>query len=394
MTKSRRKRKRPGAGGLFLVVFGLPFLAVGCFATYRTVALLWRWQEAKGWLEVEARITSVDLEIHTDDDGSTYQAACSYVYEFDGTQYESDRVGLERGGDSIGDWQQTTHERLKIAHEQSQPIPCYVDPARPERAVLFRDLRPKLLGFWVGFAAVFTTAGLAMVVGGAYARRVAAKGEELRARHPRKPWLWKGEWTSGTVRSGTQLKALVSWAAAVFWNGISWPAVTLVVTDAVLSEGRYWMSIFVVFPLIGVWLLVRAVRQTIQHFKFGRSYLQLKTLPGVIGGKLSGDLVLRGRLRALRAVDVALRCVRTVTTGSGDNRSTRKETLWEDTKQFDRLSVFGQNQVSVAVEFQIPEGQRSSSDDIDWVLKATGAVPGVDVDLEFSVPVYKVKRRS
>jgi hypothetical protein len=83
-----------------------------------------------------------------------------------------------------------------------------------------------------------------------------------------------------------------------------------------------------------------------------------------------------------------------VTTGSGDNRSTRKETLWEDTRRFDHLSVFGQNQVSVAVEFQIPEGQRSSSDDIDWVLKATGAIPGVDVDLEFNVPVYKVKRHS
>jgi hypothetical protein len=187
---------------------------------------------------------------------------------------------------------------------------------------------------------------------------------------------------------------VAAWAITIFWNGISWAVGGLVVFDAVLREGQYWMVIFLLFSVIGCVLLVYAVRQTIQHFKFGRSYLQLKTHPGVIGGKLAGDLALRGRLRAVRALSVTLRCVQSVTTGSGDNRRTTKKTLWEDTREYDGVALFDHDALSLALEFQIPDNQRSSSDDIDWVLAVTGAVPGVDVNLEFTVPVFRVKSRS
>jgi hypothetical protein len=211
MRWNRRQTKRGGVGPLFLTLFGLPFLAVGVFATYRTAALLWTWHEAKGWVAVEAHVTSVDLEVHSDEDGSTFEAACRYTYEFNGVQYAGDRVGLEQGADNIGDWQKTVHQKLKLAFEKGQPVTCYVDPAHPQRAVLFRELRLAMLGFWLAFGAVFSTAGLAMVFGGAFARRSDAKRKELRARNPRKPWLWRPEWAAGVVRPETGLKVLAAW---------------------------------------------------------------------------------------------------------------------------------------------------------------------------------------
>jgi hypothetical protein len=392
MSKRHGADKRGRVGGVLLTIFGLPFLAVGCFATYRTASLLWSWQDARGWTETEARVSHVDLEIHSDSDGSTYEVVCNYTYEFDGNEYSGERVGLDSGADNIGDWQQRTHQKLQNAYERNEPIRCYVDPDQPARSVLFRELRLGILLLWLAFSVVFSTAGLAMAVGGTRARRAAVRAASQRSANPGKPWLWKQEWAGGTIRAATGLKALALWGAAVFWNGISWPLAALLLPEAVGREGQYWTLVFLLFPLIGLGLLVAAVRQTMQHLKFGRSHLQLKTLPGVIGGRLAADLVLRGKLGALQSIDVALRCVLEETTGSGDNRGTSKTTLWEDARRYDSVSVFSHNQASVSIDFEIPAGQRPSSDDIDWIVKVTAPVRGVNVDLEFNVPVFRIGR--
>jgi hypothetical protein len=392
MSKRRGSGKPSRSGGVLLTLFGLPFLAVGCFATYQAASLLWLWQDVQSWTEAQARITHVDLKVHRGEDSNTYEVVCDYTYEFDGNKYEGDSVGLETGSDNIGDWHKLTHEKLKTAYERNEPVRCYVDPHRPEHAVLFRELRPSMLMFWLAFAVVFSTAGVSLVAGGIYARRSAVRTANLRSANPRQPWLWKKEWADGTIRAATGLRALVMWGVAIFWNGLSWPMVGLLLPEAVGRGGQYWTLIFLIFPVIGIGFLVAAVRRTMQHVRFGRSTLQLKTLPGVIGGRLTGDLMLCGKLGALQAVDVALSCRRRETTGSGDNRRTRTTTLWEAARHYDSVSVFSQNQASVSIAFDIPPGQRPSSNDIDWLVKVTAPVPGVNVNLEFNVPVFRTGR--
>ena len=53
------------------------------------------------------------------------------------------RIGLARwgGADNIGDWQADWHARLSDALARQQPVAAWVDPDRPERAVLER--RPR-----------------------------------------------------------------------------------------------------------------------------------------------------------------------------------------------------------------------------------------------------------
>ncbi len=381
-------------GGLLLALFGLPFLAFGCFALYQTASLLTEWQSAKQWVETPADILSVDLEQHHDSDGgTTYEAVCTYRYAFEGEAYRSDRVGLKGGSDNIGDWQQVTHAKLKAAQEQGEHVICYVNPNYPKMAVLFRELRPGMLGLWFGFGAVFATAGIGLVCAGIYAKGAAAKADCLRNMHPDQPWMWNENWARARIPAATKLKAVTLWIITIFWNGISSTVVFLIVAEAVLKEHQYWLLIFLIFPLIGIGLLIAAIRATIRHFKFGRSCLELKTLPGIIGGHFRGNLVLAGKIADLRTVDATLTCVRSVTTGTGKHRSTTKTTLWETTEQIEAVSVFRSDRASLPIDFEIPEGSQPSDDSdvrnkVDWTLKTTADLPGVDLNLEFKVPVF------
>ena len=147
---------------------------------------------------------------------------------------------------------------------------------------------------------------------------------------------------------------------------------------------------------MGALLLVWAIRTTIRWRKFGRSYLELWTLPGVVGGKLEGRLhVERLEGAAGESFDLKLTCFESVTTGSGKNRSTTERILWRDERSFDgREIVPDLGGAAVPVSFRIPFSCRPSDDSdpgriVHWVVELDGVVPGVDYLGLFDVPVFK-----
>ena len=80
--------------------------------------------------------------------------------------------------------------------------------------------------------------------------------------------------------------------------------VPLILVPRAISEGQYWTLIFLIFPLIGLAILYAAIHRTLVWRRYGRSYVELQTLPGVVGGRLRGDVVVVGRLG--RGASVAL----------------------------------------------------------------------------------------
>ena len=76
MSKSRRSSTRSRKLDLLLLLAGVLFFSFGCFATYRAAALVWLWRQVQSWTEVRARITGVDLEVHSGDDTDTYEVVC------------------------------------------------------------------------------------------------------------------------------------------------------------------------------------------------------------------------------------------------------------------------------------------------------------------------------
>jgi hypothetical protein len=122
----------------------------------------------------------------------------------------------------------------------------------------------------------------------------AARGKlqeqaKLRTRHPDQPWLWQGDWAAGRIEDSSRSTLWTSWAFTVFWNMIGFPSGYLGV-QAALQQGKPGGYVALIFPLIGIGLLIWALRATIRYRKYGVSRLELATIPAVIGHSLAGTV--------------------------------------------------------------------------------------------------------
>ena len=119
------------------------------------------------------------------------------------------------------------------------------------------------------FAIVFGGAGfgfLAMVFVG---RTRMRKELELKSTYPAEPWKWRGDWSTGLSRSETKHTMFFAWGFAVVWNLISWPILYFLPSE-ILEKENYLALIGLLFPLVGIGLLVWAIRETIEWKKFGQ----------------------------------------------------------------------------------------------------------------------------
>jgi hypothetical protein len=147
------------------------------------------------------------------------------------------------------------------------------------------------------------------------------------------------------------------------------------------------------FPLVGAGLLVWAIRGTIRHRKFGVSVFRMPEVPGVIGRKLEGVILTNTLVRPDDGFDVTLACVNRITTGSGKSRSTRENILWQEERQIRQAHQVGRA-TAIPVAFRLPRDAKQSDstearDQIIWRLEVRAAVPGVDYDASFEVPVFR-----
>ena len=234
--------------------------------------------------------------------------------------------------------------------------------------------------------------------GAVYAMGQQRKTRQLRQRFPDQPWMWRPEWAEKVVPSRTGLKAASIWAGALIWNAITLPALAAALTSQRLEGFLYYVLFWlIVFALIGLGLIARAIRATLQSRRFGRSRLELETLPGLIGGHLRGKLVIVGNVAALDSVAVTLRCVHSFTADTGGESTTRETTLWAETQPHEALGTrFAQREIELPVDFQIPYACRPSDDadpenQIEWCISAEAPIAGLDLDLSFDVPAFKTE---
>jgi hypothetical protein len=108
-----------------------------------------------------------------------------------------------------------------------------------------------------------------------------------RALHPESPWLWRDDWSQGHVQSELRSSTKSNWVVALLWCMFS----GLILANALNSNAGMWEMLgTVALTVAGVVLLVLAVIQTIRMEKFGKAWLDLATLPGVIGKELRGSI--------------------------------------------------------------------------------------------------------
>ena len=244
------------------------------------------------------------------------------------------------------------------------------------------------------FALVFGGFGIGMTAFMLEARKKARKSLELRALAPGEPWKWREDWAEGTARSSTKTTMLFAWAFSILWNLISLPLL-FVLPAEILEKENYPALLGLLFPLVGVGLLVWAIRETLEWKTFGQSLFRLNSTPGVIGGVLAGTVEVPASFEPDQVFDVTLSCINRKRTGSGKNSSTTETILWQE--KLESVRPLGQPAAmgsAIPVRFEIPYDCKQCDDTdpddrILWQLGAHAAVPGVDYHGTFEVPVFR-----
>ena len=260
-----------------------------------------------------------------------------------------------------------------------------------------------ILGVGVGLAgwaphAVGRTIGAVLVVAAVVYLRFARKivrdfdaTEKRRAALANQPWLWRKEWSGSSIASEDSKGLWLLWLFAVLWNGVSLPAVFGAVRQGLHEALAYLVFLF---PLVGAGIVVAAIYKTTQRRKYGRTRFVPATMPGVIGGCLGGVIEVPARIVLTADARVALRCVRRVTRGSGDDRRTTETVLWEREELIPPSKWASETRhTTIPVLFDIPAGSAASDPDggdneVVWRLSASAKTPGVDFKTLFVVPVF------
>lgn len=376
-------------GRLVASLFALPFAGVGVWMLWSVGSTLHDAWQMRDWVQVEARLISGGFETHSGDDSDTYEAYAEYRYSYAGRTYAGHRVGIASGGDNIGDYQQDIGRNLAAAYSRGEAIFVYVDPAEPSSSVIDRGVRWGLIGFKMIFVVVFGGFGVGLLV---FAWRAPKEKDKTDPVYSDQPWLLNDKWQTATIRSGSRTAMWFAWGFAVFWNAISSFA-PFVAYREITENGNAIALIALLFPLVGVGLLVWAIRQTLEWRRFGPAPVTLDPFPGSIGGHVGGTIDLNLPFDPGTKFKLTLTNVHSYE--SGDSQSEKAK--WQDSVV--AHAAPGGNGTRLSFRFDVPAGLHESDAEraknyYVWRLQLQAELPGTDLDRSYELPVFATAQHS
>jgi len=241
-------------------------------------------------------------------------------------------------------------------------------------------------------ACVGAVAGFAVWLG-TRADREARQVKRRQDEHPHDPWLWRREWAERRIEHLETGGALVLvWSIALLWLGMTVGSGALVHAKAGLPQQPGVLLVLLAFFAVGMLLLTLAVKATIRRMKYGRSVLELTSLPGVLGGELTGTILAPTSLTPEAAIHLTLDCV----TRTYTMRRQYCSLVWRVEKFLATGGGSSAIPVSLAIPFDCPETTPEDPDAVSttrvsWSLSARARTPGVDYYANFEVPVFKTE---
>ncbi len=390
----------------FIILFGFVFAGFGVLMGYFCYDSIRQWQAMQSWQEGWARILEASLESHTsrneNSTTTTYTVKARYQYMYKGRGYIGTRIGIGSGSDNIGSYHQDMAARLQEAQRSDAKVPCYINPDHPGEAVLDRSLRTPLLAIQGAFSLVFGGAGIAAMFWGVSSCRREAEAAALARLDPAaesEPWRLRRDWRTGVIRSKGRAGVIGLFLFAFFWNGISFPVSYLVLSD-LFPDGLRWPQqegwqpalLVLLFPLIGILLILFTLRALYRHLRTGTVTFHMTPVPGVLGGIVGGMIEVPRKLSLEDGARLELSCA--VTYSNGENTKTKVEWTHDNNGVRD-LTPEDPLRTVLPVLFSPPYDELQSEETFGgsgtagWVLKATTA----DGELEesFDIPVYRTR---
>jgi hypothetical protein len=247
----------------------------------------------------------------------------------------------------------------------------------------------------VAVGSVFAGAGVAVIAVAWYAMRNVGHDLAMREQHPDQPWLWREDWSQNYAREATGAAAAIGlWVFAILWNLFCTPLLFILRRE--LEAGNQKILFALLFPAVGVLLLIGAIYSTFKRQRYGRMVCHFDQVPLPIGRTLRGDVELHADVEPPNGFVVRLSCVHSVTTGSGKSSSTTETIEWDD-EQVVSPSAAMRSPVGTRVPFSFvtpPDAPTTDSqnmrDRVFWRLSIQAEVPGVDLDTSFHLPLFAV----
>lgn len=251
---------------------------------------------------------------------------------------------------------------------------------------------PAIIGLAIG--AVFMLAGAYVAINGLLDIRRADNAAKQAAAMPAEPWAWDYPWRREGIGNDTRRQIARSLGFALFvaifltpfhWVGFFAP-----------KAPRVFGIFALLFDLVVVGLLVRAVRLMLMRERYGASWLRFGRFPFHPGEPVDVTLDGYGGLSALPRLTGELQCIQERYEMRGSGRDRGKQvvcyTLWSATMTVDRNRDGG-----FAFHFDVPADALSSALSERparfWQLVVNSDdVPGVDYQASFLVPVYASAR--
>jgi hypothetical protein len=265
---------------------------------------------------------------------------------------------------------------------------------------LIKSLRslddPNFQNPWIGvfMGGAFVLIGGLLMWAAVAAARFGKQQSALQAANPGQPWMWRHDWAQGRAAGRSKGGAITFWILGVFLTcGSAFPVYFFFQNAAPAHPGAVLGMLL--FPLIGIGILIAAIRRTLRALHFGNTFLQLQTVPAVLGKNLKGTIDVRLPYPLPHGINLALTCVNRVTTGSGDSRSTYEHIRWQDKQSLPPEQIMaGPAGSTIPVEFAVPRDLPSSDNSnsnsqILWILRAEADIPGVNFDETYEVPVFE-----
>ncbi len=374
-------------GKIFISLFALPFFSVGVWMLWSVGNTFVDASQMGNWVGTEAQLSRGGYETHRGDDSDTYEAYAAYRYEFNGQQFDGDRVALSKGGDNIGSYQENIGRSLQNAASSGDTITIFVDPDDPSNSIIDREIRWGLIGFKSIFLFVFGGIGLGLLI---VAWRAPREKDATLPEYQGAPWLLNDAWQTATIKSTSKSSMWGAWLFAALWNLISAP-LPFVLYEEIFDKENYIAIVGVLFPVVGIGLLIWAVRRTLEWTTFGPAPVTLDPFPGSIGGHVGGTIDLNIPFNSENAFAVTLTNAHSYRSGSGKNRSQREKAVWQ--KNLVAHAATGPQGTRLTFRFEVPENCRESDTDKDdsyhlWRLNLRATLPGTDLDRDYELPVY------
>lgn len=217
--------------------------------------------------------------------------------------------------------------------------------------------------------------------------------EQFETRYPNEPWLWRTDWEKGFALSEEITQSKIPIGMGIFVLLIS--AYPVFAIPSELAKGKYQILVALLFPIVGVLLLIQVIQGTLKYLRakrFGETKLQYGRGPVALGKEFVGAVTTSKVLKPGTDINVYLECVRRYESGSGTDSNTWTQVMWQESLKVKCLSTGVSTQIPV--RFQIPSDCRETygagtREEILWRVRCQSEVEGLNFAATFTIPVFK-----